>query len=212
MQGWFLHLDLLQNKWSQWQCLDCHPIETVWRYGWWKGKIRTLRDSVGSVKYSFWLQHCKCDQIINGGMGTGPWQSLCLSVLYAFLVRENAKFVFWNLHKDSSGINILDLHVTFSSKRKKKQKNCQPPSLSLKISLWCISLRKPARLFNTFVAWSWELDLLFTDPSPVTGHDHISAYIIPSRFSSTRWFKNQSRPRSIISVPFVSSTNLPVAN
>lgn len=106
--------------------------------------------------------------------------------------------MFWNLHKDSSGINILDWYVTFSSNRKKKQN---------KISLWCIALGKSARLFNTFVAWSWELNLLFTDPSPVTGHDHISAYIIPIRFSSTHWFKNQSLPRFIISVLFVSSTN-----
>lgn len=66
--------------------------------------------------------------------------------------------------------------------------------------MWCIALGKPARLFNTFIAWSWELNLLFADPSPVIGHDHISAYIIPSRFSSTYWFKNQSLPRSIISL------------
>lgn len=129
---------------------------------------------------------------------TLPFSSLCL-----FLVKENAKFVFWNLHKDSSGINILDLYVTFSSKRKKKQG---------KISLWCIALGKPARLFNTFVAWSWEFNLLFTDPSPVTGHDHISVYIIPIRFSSTHWFKNQSLPRFIISLLFVSTTYLAVSD
>lgn len=47
--------------------------------------------------------------------------------------------------------------------------------------------------------------MLFTDPSPVTAHEHISAYIIPSRFSSTHWFKNQSLPRSIISVPLLGN-------
>lgn len=90
------------------------------------------------------------------------------------------------------------LHFQVKEKSSKIQ-NCQPTKLP-KLSLWCIALGKPDRLFNTFIAWSWELNLLFTDPSPVTGHDHVSAYIIPSRFSSTHWFKNQSCLRSVISV------------
>lgn len=109
--------------------------------------------------------------------------------------------MFWNVHRDFSGINIKDSYITFSSKTKRKQNTKLSTSKSLpKLSLWCIALGKPARLFNTFIAWSWELNLLFADPSPVIGHDHISAYIIPSRFSSTYWFKNQSLPRSIISL------------
>lgn len=77
------------------------------------------------------------------------------------------------------------------------------PKILPKLSLWCIALGKPARPFNSFIVWSWELNLLFTDPSLVTPHEHQSAYIIPFRFSSTHRFKNQSHRRSIISVPFL---------
>lgn len=140
-------------------------------------------------------------ELVTWEQGTGTGQSFCLSILQALLVRENAKFMFWNVYRDFSGISILDLHVTFLRKRKKKQNTkLSTPKTLPKLTLWCIALGKPARLFNTFIASSWELNLLFTDPSPVTGHDHISAYIIPSRFSSTHWFKNQSIPRPIISV------------
>lgn len=135
----------------------------------------------------------------------GIWEQVLnrhspLQFFRLFFVRENAQFI-WNVYRDFSGINIMDLYVTFSSKTKRKQNTKLSTSKTLpKLSLWYIALGKPARLFNTFIAWSWELNLLFTAPFPVIGHDHISACIIPSRFSSTHWFKNQSLPRSIISV------------
>lgn len=107
------------------------------------------------------------------------------------------------------------LHFQVKGKKKQNTKLSIPKTLP-KLSLWCIALGKPARPFNSFIVWSWELNLLFTDPSLVTPREHISAYVIPIRFSNTHWFKNQSHRRSIISVPLfglhVSSAYLPVVD
>lgn len=154
-----------------------------------------LRGSVGNVKYSFWLQNVTKFMIWEQALNShSALQLFSLFFCQRIYVLKCTQRFLWEK-------NIMDLYVTFSSKTKRKQNTKLSVSKTLpKLSLWCIALGKPARLFNTFIAWSWELNLLFTDPSPVIGHDHISAYIIPSRFCSTHWFKNQSLARFIISV------------